>query len=192
MRRLALPALLAAVALASTAAPAVAQNPFPGIGNGQTDPCDLSPGERRQALENLPPDIEQYAPDLADQLRQGCGRGSSTGQRGSSSGDGDASGGGGGVGGEPPPGSPGSPTPAPPAPPAPEVSGSDYVAPAVSARPSGSQVPGWLAAVLIALAALGLLAALAARFGGVLPGDLLRPLRASFAEVGERLRGGSR
>jgi hypothetical protein len=40
--------------------------------DGTIDPCAYSPGELQQGLENLPPDIEQYAPDLADQLRRGA------------------------------------------------------------------------------------------------------------------------
>jgi hypothetical protein len=40
--------------------------------DGSIDPCAYTPEELQQGLENLPPDIEQYAPDLADQLRRGA------------------------------------------------------------------------------------------------------------------------
>jgi hypothetical protein len=69
--RVALPVLLAVLA-APPAAIAQQEILDDYRRDGTVDPCDYSPGEIQQGLENLPPDIEQYAPDLADQLRRGA------------------------------------------------------------------------------------------------------------------------
>lgn len=61
------------VALASPSA-ALAQQEIlnDSCRDGTIDPCVYSSGELQQGLEDLPPDIEHYAPDLADQLRRGA------------------------------------------------------------------------------------------------------------------------
>jgi outer membrane biosynthesis protein TonB len=69
--RVALPVLLAVLA-APPAAIAQQEILEDYRRDGVVDPCAYSPGELQQGLENLPPDIEQYAPDLADQLRRGA------------------------------------------------------------------------------------------------------------------------
>jgi hypothetical protein len=69
--RVALPVLLAVLA-APPAATAQQEILDDYRRDGIVDPCAYSPGELQQGLENLPPDIEQYAPDLADQLRRGA------------------------------------------------------------------------------------------------------------------------
>ena len=78
MRRTLLSLLLAAVLLAQ-AATAAAQNPIDDYRrNGTIDPCKYSDGQLRRGSGNLPPDVEQYAPGLADALnqgREGCGGG---------------------------------------------------------------------------------------------------------------------
>ena len=74
-----LTSLLLAVVVLAPAATAVAQNPIDDYRrNGTIDPCKYSDGQLRKGIGNLPPDVEQYAPGLADQLnpgRQGCGGG---------------------------------------------------------------------------------------------------------------------
>ena len=74
-----LTSLLLAAVLLATAATAAAQNPIDDYRrNGTIDPCKYSDGQLRKGVGNLPPDVEQYAPGLADQLnagRQGCGGG---------------------------------------------------------------------------------------------------------------------
>ena len=78
MRRT-LTSLLLAVVVLAPAATAAAQNPIDDYRrNGAIDPCKYSDGQLRRGVGNLPPDVEQYAPGLADQLnqgRQGCGGG---------------------------------------------------------------------------------------------------------------------
>ena len=70
-----------ALALALAAARARAQNDLYNDfqSDGQIDPCAYSPGQLQNGLDNLPPDLQQYAPGFADQLRSGleaqCGGG---------------------------------------------------------------------------------------------------------------------
>jgi hypothetical protein len=61
----------------------------------------------------------------------------------------------------------------------------DATAPALPANTGGS-FPGWLVAVLGALAALVIALMLAGRYGGLELEALTRPLRASLAEAGGR------
>ncbi len=76
MRRTLLSLLMVAFLLAGTAT-AAAQNPIDDYRrNGTIDPCKYSDGQLRRGSGNLPPDVEQYAPGLADALnqgREGCG-----------------------------------------------------------------------------------------------------------------------
>ena len=78
MRRALLSLLMVAFVLAGTAT-AAAQNPIDDYRrNGTIDPCKYSDGQLRRGSGNLPPDVEQYAPGLADALnqgREGCGGG---------------------------------------------------------------------------------------------------------------------
>ena len=78
MRRTLLSLLMVAFLLAGTAT-AAAQNPIDDYRrNGTIDPCKYSDGQLRRGSGNLPPDVEQYAPGLADALnqgREGCGGG---------------------------------------------------------------------------------------------------------------------
>jgi len=156
---------------------------------GTINPCNYTDGQLRQGLNGLPPDIQQYAPGLADQLaagREGCG-------------------GGGGqptaavpvptAPGAPPPPPPGAPPPVPkvkiPAPPAPKATARTRLAnidtPTVStaAAATGSKTPRWLLPLLVCLS-LGAVLLAAVRFGGWSPERLTRPVRASFAEAGGR------
>ena len=65
---------MTALALLAGAAPAAAQGPIfdDYRADGRIDPCDYSPEELKRGLDSLPPDVLQYAPDLADQLRRGA------------------------------------------------------------------------------------------------------------------------
>jgi len=180
------------LALVGAAGPAHAQDPFNDFRrNGTINPCNYSDGQLRQGLQGLPPDIQQYAPGLADQLaagREGCGGG----------------------GGQPTtavpvpaaPGAPGAPPPAPtltapaapkiriPAPPAPKAKArarlADIDTPTVStAVATGAKIPAWLLPLLVILAIGAVLLALV-RFSGLSPERFTRPLKASLAEAGGR------
>jgi hypothetical protein len=73
-----LAAAVAVVCLTVTVAPASADPISDYRRNGTINPCKYSDGQLKKGLGNLPPDVEQYAPGLADQLRQGregCGGG---------------------------------------------------------------------------------------------------------------------
>jgi hypothetical protein len=178
--------LLALLALA----PVAAAGPLDDFRrNGSIDPCRYSDQQLRNCLNGLPPDVQQYAPGLADQLsagREGCGVGGGPG------GGGDTrqletvpglaatggSGGGGGAGK--------AKVPAPPTPKAQERQRlAGLTAPQVTTAATASDAPGWLAPLLIVA---GLLAALIAflRLRGVSPEGVTRPLKASFADAGGR------
>jgi hypothetical protein len=193
VRFLAVPSLVCAGVLALAAAPAWGQNQLfqDYRSDGVINPCDYSRGQLRQGLQGLPPDVQQYAPGFADQLRRNstCGGGGSGGGQSAASQEDDqaaAAAGGGGPGRR---GRDGARISRPPAPKADSRPTLDGVAPAVSIEPKGSQVPDWLVALLAGLAASGLTAMLAVRYG-VLRGGLARPLRASFSDLGARLRPG--
>jgi hypothetical protein len=170
----------AIAALLAAAAPAMAQNLYQDYrDDGRINPCQYSGGQLNQQLKNLPPDLEQYAPGFADQLRNARG----------------ACGGGGGATGEVqvpvpipvPGGKPPGPAVQIAAPPSPKPTKrtrlKDVAAPAVDSGPAGADVPGWLTAgfAFMLAAALGLAAL--ARYGG---DRLGAPLRASFADLGAR------
>ncbi len=179
-------ALLATLAMA----PAALAGPLDDFRrNGSIDPCRYSDRQLRDGLNGLPPDVQQYAPGLTDQLsagREGCGAGGGAGSgdtRQLESVPGPASVGGSGGGGN---GAARAKVPAPPVPKAADrqrLAGLD--SPAVTTAATSSDAPGWLAALLIIA---GLLAALFAflRFRGVSPEGVTRPLRASFADAGGR------
>ena len=171
------------------AVPASAQSVFNDFRrNGTINPCNYTDGQLRQGLQGLPPDIQQYAPGLADQLaagREGCG-------------------GGGGGGGQPtavipvptgggraaPPSAPAAPKIKVPAPPAPKAKArarlADIETPDVTtAVATGAKTPDWLLPLLVGLSLGAVLVALV-RLGGWSPERFTRPLRASLAEAGGR------
>ena len=151
-------------------------------GDGQINACAYSPGQLQNGLNNLPPDVQQYAPGFADQLRAGleaqCGGGALP----------------------PPdteqiiPGLPIAPTtktrfPRPPSPqPVRRQLIGEAPAPTVAASPAGSDTPDGLLPLIAAggaLLLLGLGGAL--RFAGGFGAErLTRPLRASFSDFGAR------
>ena len=185
MRRT-LPILLLAAALLVPAATATAQNPVDDYRrNGTIDPCKYSDGQLRRGIGNLPPDVEQYAPGLADQLnqgRQGCGGGApgSTETRQSEAVPGPGSGGGSGGSGQERAGIKAPPSPVV----GPRLRLADVSTPAVSSEP-GQDVPGWvLALVLVALAIAAVVGAL--RLTGADTARLTRPLGTAFRDAGER------
>ena len=67
--------LLAAALLALAASPALAKGGFDDVfkdysGDGRIDPCKHSAAELQKARGDIPPDIEQYAPDFPEALDQ--------------------------------------------------------------------------------------------------------------------------
>ena len=151
--------------------------------NGRIDPCRYSDRQLRNGLNGLPPDVQQYAPGLADQLaagREGCGGASpgSTDTRQLEAVPVPAVAGGGG----------GGPAKAKVlAPPAPKATKRLRLAaldtPEIGA--TGSDAPGWLAPLLVVLG-LGAVLLAVLRLRGDSPDGVVRPLRASFAEAGGR------
>jgi hypothetical protein len=144
--------------------------------SGSINPCNYSDGQLRNGLKNLPPDIQQYAPGLGDQLaagREGCGGGGDT--RITTA--------------VPLPGAPtggGGPT-AIPKPPAPKASKAVALAGASKVKPvalqkAGSDVPGWLTPILIAAFLIGG-GGLALYFTGRSPDRLRRRLGASVGDA---------
>ena len=186
------------------AAPAGAQDVFEDFReDGEVNACEYSDQELKNARDNLPPDIVQYAPGLADELaagREGCGGsapgntdtrdfdtvappGAGSGGSGRRGADGARRGRGAGGGADPAALRTGAVlTPPAPDPFARERLGG--VVPAVSASP-GTSMPAWAPVVLAIALLLGGLMAYARRRGTDLAG-LTAPLRASFAEVGGR------
>jgi hypothetical protein len=151
--------------------------------NGTINPCRYSDRQLRDGLNGLPPDVQQYAPGLADQLsagREGCGGG----------------------GGDnrittvvPGPGAPtggGTVGPAPiPKPPAPKPTRSVALAGASDVKPvalaqTGSDVPGWLTPILIGFLVAGA-GALGLYLSGRRPDKLTRPLKASVGDAEGRV-----
>ena len=182
MRRWLFPAALAVASLAA-AAPASAQDNqiFKDFQkSGQINPCNYSKGQLQKGLRDLPPDIQQYAPGLADQLRRPCATTA--------------------------PAAPAASTPeaqrqqdvvlprarkaripSPPAPRGKTRGGLDVAAPAITSGPTGSDVPGWLQLLLALVAVGGLGGVLLVRYGGLEPESATRPLRTSLAEGGSRV-----
>ena len=171
--------------MALTAAPSAAAGPLDDYRrNGQINPCKYTDQQLRNGLNGLPPDVQQYAPGLADQLsggREGCGVG---GGPGSSSNTRDTEL----VPGLPSAGGGKTPTATVPRPPSPKPAGrirlADVNSPAVTGA-TGSDAPGWLLPLLLALGGAGVLVALA-RVRGTSVDRFARPLRASFADAGGR------
>ena len=167
------------------AAPAGAQsqrlfNDFKGDGNINT--CNYSAEELARARGGLPPDIEQYAPGLVDQLNNPCVRGGGAVPQPAA---------------EDTPAAPAAPAAAPvrrrrarvPDPPSVRRTRetlSGVASPRPATAPSGSDAPAWLVA-LLALVAAGGLAAVAAHQRGVDLAGFGRPARASLAEGGDRV-----
>ena len=188
MRRTLLSLLMTAFVLAGSAT-AAAQNPIDDYRrNGTIDPCKYSDGQLRRGSGNLPPDVEQYAPGLADALnqgREGCG-GAAPGSTDTRQGEAvpaPSTPGGGGGSGEAAPRRAG--IKAPPSPvAAPRSRLANFSTPAVTSKP-GQDVPGWVVVVLLlALAAAAVVAVI--RLTGADVSRLTRPLGAAFRDVGER------
>lgn len=171
--------------------------------DGEVNACEYSDEELQKALDNLPPDIVQYAPGLADQLaagREGCGGSApgatdtrdfetvappGAGSGGSGSGRGGVDGAGRGARSGADPAALGTAEVlSPPAPDPLERARLGGVVPAVSASP-GTSMPAWVPVVLAIALLVGGLMAYARRRGTDLAG-LTGPLRASFAELGGR------
>ena len=191
MRRVRATAVLAAFTALCVAQPASSQDILNDFRrNGTINPCQYSDGQLRRGLQGLPPDIQQYAPGLGDQLaagREGCGGGGGGG--GAAGGQAAEAVAGGPVGGG---GGPAAPGAAPqirvPEPPAPDAKArsrlADIETPTVAAA-GGADIPGWLTPLLAAVALAVILFALV-RFGGWSLERFTRPLRASLAEAGGR------
>jgi hypothetical protein len=178
-----LAAAVAMVCLSVTVAPASADPINDYRRNGTINPCKYSDGQLKKGLGNRSPDVEQYAPGLADQLRQGregCGGGSTgTPQTQAVPAPGNPTNGGDGTGGT---GAGAAAAARPKAkildPPAPKASArtrlADISTPPVS-QDFNDGAPGWLVPVLVALLALAAVAALV-RFAD-LPGRFPRRRR---------------
>jgi len=190
MRKVWITSSLAVLAVLATASTAVAGPIDDFRRKGAIDPCRYSDRQLRNGLNGLPPDVLQYAPELADQLsagREGCGGGTSGGGRAETRE----------LEAVPVPGSVGgggtgatrrakAKVPAPPSPEAAErlrLAGLD--APTVTTAATGSDAPGWLAPLLAILAAGAALIAFL-RVRGDSADGIVRPLRASFADAGGR------
>ena len=178
-------AAVTALALVA-AAPAQAQsdlyNDFQT--DGQIDACAYDPGTLQDGLNNLPPDLQQYAPGFADQLRAGleaqCGGGAVP-APGEEAGVPVPGGTGGG-----PPTTTRVNTPAAPKPSDRPVIG-NVPAPGVAAAPAGSDPPGGLLPLLaIGAALVALLIAAGSRFTGFGLERITRPLGVSFSDAGAR------
>jgi hypothetical protein len=184
LRRASIAVSLAAALVLAPAGSALAQNDLYNDykKDGQVNPCNYSPGQVKKNLRDLPPDVQQYAPGLADQLRRPCGGAPQSAPVQQSPAAPAPKG-----GGPPAPPSPDRPSvPSPPAPKSPVVRAVNATAPPVPAN-TGEGFPGWLVAVLVGLAAVAFGVMLAGRYGGLELESLTRPLRASLAEAGGRL-----
>ena len=205
--RLPLALVIGALGLSAAMAPTALAGPIEDFrDDGQLNVCDYSREELQRESDRLPPDVIQYSPGLADQLsggREGCGgtpespdprRTERDPADTDQDGDVDtadiaaAGAGGGGRGGANRDGQRDPAGPRVPDAPAPSAAArarlADISTPPVSARP-GSDVPGWVVALLVALG-LGALLFTLARFGGYSAQRLTGPLRASFADAGGR------
>lgn len=163
--------------------------------NGTIDPCKYTDGQLKGGLKDLPPDVKQYAPGLADQLnagREGCGSSGGSNPRQTEAVPAPGAPGNGGDGGTGAGGRPGSstggqaaPIPDPPSPDAtPQQRLAGATAPRVTGR-IGGDPPGWILPVLLVLiAAAAVVAAL--RLTGASAQRLTRPLGAAFSEAGAR------
>lgn len=198
--------VIASLVLSAAAVPAAVAGPIEDFRRtGVVIVCNYSDAELQQAGGSLPPDVIQYSPGLADQLnagREGCSGGGSpgpanprqtVGDPADTDQDGDidsadaavAGGGGGGAGGLLAPEKQAAVIPDPPAPSTQARTRlADIATPTVSAT-TRSDVPAWVATLVIALG-LGVLLFALLRFGGLSGERFTRPLTASFAEAGGR------
>lgn len=193
-------ALVLAFALTVGAATPAAADPVDDYKrDGSINPCNYTDDELGDAVDGLPPDVMQYAPGLADQLsagREGCG-GSSSGSQdprqyeavpGTTDGSDGGGAAAGGTGAGTAAGAPRATVARVPDPPAPEAAArarlANIATPPVSATP-GNDVPGWVTALLTALALAAVLVALV-RWGGLSTDRFTRPLQAAFSEAGGR------
>lgn len=190
---------VATLAMLVVAAPALAGPIDDYRRNGSIDACKYSDGQLKQGLKNLPPDVEQYAPGLADQLnggREGCSSGGANNRKQSEAvpgpsapGNGGGSSGGGGAGATSGGAAAGATAGAlVPDPPSPVITARQRLAGAGSTRVS-SQIdqgpPGWVTPLFLILLAVAAVIALA-RLGGANLARFTRPLGASFTEAGGR------
>ncbi len=164
--------------------------------NGSIDACKYSDGQLKQGLKNLPPDVEQYAPGLADQLnggREGCSSGGSNNRKQSEavpgpSAPGNGGGGGATSGGTAAGAAAGAAAPTVPDPPSPVITARQRLAGAGSTRVP-SQIdqgpPGWVTPLLLILLSVAVVIALL-RLRGANLARFTRPLGASFTEAGGR------
>ena len=153
-------------------------------GDGQIDPCAYSPDQLQNGLDNLPPDLQQYAPGFADQLRAGleaqCGGTVAPTTESDEV-----------VPTAAPPQPPATTTKIP-RPPAPKVSATadllgEVPAPSATSLPAGSNPPEGLLPLLLVGAMLLLLALVAAmRLSGLGADRVVAPLRVAFADAGAR------
>ena len=197
MRRLVF-ALLAVLSLA-VASPAAAQlQDFKN--KGTIPPCKFNDRQLGKSLGDLPPDIEQYAPGYAEQLRNN--RGAACGGKGAPGGGGTTTGanervegvpvppsvgGSGGAGGS---GASGATTAErvgkPPIPvPTPRTKLADVTSPAITSGPTGPDVPFW-ALALIAVVLLGGSALTALYLYGADLSRFTRPLGVAAGEARAR------
>jgi len=193
-------ALLAAIGVAALAPAAHAQDPNnPVLQDLQNDgqinnPCQYSPEQLRQGINNLPPDVQQYG----DTGVGGCNAPNAPPQAPPQvdvNGEPLI-----GVAGQPGGGPPGGP-PAPPAtqievpePPAPRTEPIDGFAtaasPPIGVQPSGSDAPWWLPLLGAAVLLVGL-ALLVKRQRGWSAERFTRPARAATADAGGRTADGA-
>jgi hypothetical protein len=187
MKRPSIPVLIALAGLLVVSAPAAAQSPLEQYQRtGTINPCSVTGGPGQ-----VPNDIEQYAPDfleaLKDAQRRGCDRGNPNATTPTSS---DEQGAPVGSGGAPlPPGS--SYVPKPPAPPK---------LPVVDAKAASRHLPlaaGGEARVPAPVTALAVFVLLGLAGGGLAATwrymgwglEWLDPVRHAFSEAGHRIRG---
>jgi len=151
---------------------------------GSIQPCKYEDRQLDDALADLPPDIEQYVPGYAEQLRNA--RGAPCGSRGTQGTGGTTTGANERVEGVPAPpaagGGPGGSGAKPPVPVAVKQTRlADVTSPVIASRPTGPDVPAWA----LALVAVVLLAGLAIAALGLLGADLSRFIRPLGVAAGD-------
>lgn len=182
--------MVAALVVLVGAAPAPAAPIDDYRRNGTIDPCKYSDGQLKRGLQNLPPDVEQYSPGLADQLnagRQGCGSTGTPDNRQSEAVPAPSAPGNGGGGG-----AAGGATdrrvaevPDPPSPTvAPRQRLADVATPRVSSR-IDQDPPGWVTPLLLILLGVAVMVAVV-RLTGASTQRFTRPLGAAFSHAGAR------
>lgn len=163
--------------------------------DGAIDPCAHTDDELRGALEDIGPDVDQYAPELPDVIEDAlaarasgaCSQGGGSGGGGASGGGGSAAGGDGAPAGGSVEGEGATPTPEAPLTASPAVLEESVpaAAPAAATQPSDAPVPVLLLALLGGLLALGVLAWALARWWAFEPRWLLGT-RHACTEAGYR------